>query len=197
MAVKSLATLYCLIIFVASYCTDAVPLSVTFVCYVKTSKPILIFFLIRQPQDSSFACQAMWQYFDGNPLTGTKFAIFDQYIDLGSMIVQVLSVVDSFYGTKQKRLFRGKTIATRRRVSCLWPMTLTSLPKKTVQNLLVHTGKVEASKKTSPIHFTVVANYGQTRSIVRSLCNSKASCPTLIHMIHPYIALCGLNSTST
>ena len=81
----------------------------------------------------------------------------------------------------------------------LLQMASTSMPKKTVQNLIVHTENAEANKKTAPRHFTVVANCRQTRSIVRSLCNSKASCPKLFHIIlnsHPYIARCGLNSTS-
>jgi len=50
------------------------------------SKRVYIYFKFFSPSGFSstkvFLYQMLWQYFDGDPLTGAKIAIFDQYLAL-------------------------------------------------------------------------------------------------------------------
>jgi len=43
-----------------------------------------------------FRYQTLWQYSDGDPLTGVKIAIFDQYLALGPIAGVAPKVVNSF-----------------------------------------------------------------------------------------------------
>ena len=73
--------------------TTAIPLcgvclSVTFVYCVETSKYIISIRLFSRSDSRIilvFPYQTLWQYSDGDPQTGAKIAILNQYLALGSM----------------------------------------------------------------------------------------------------------------
>ena len=58
----------------------SVCLSVTFVYSVETNKHLNIFPPSGSHTILVFRYQTLWQYSDGDPLTGAKIAIFDQYL---------------------------------------------------------------------------------------------------------------------
>ena len=45
-------------------------------------------FLSKRVTSSNFFHQTLWQYYDGDPLTMAKIAIFDQYLALRSMTLE-------------------------------------------------------------------------------------------------------------
>jgi len=81
-------------------CGLSVRESVTFVYSVEMSKRIFrIFSLSGCHTILIFQYETLWQYSDGDPLSVSKIAVFDQYLALTSSITTGLSTVESDYST--------------------------------------------------------------------------------------------------
>ena len=140
-----------------------------------------------------FPYQALWQYYDGDPLTGAKIAIFYQYFALRWLL------------ERQARLSRSAAAflyhADGRRCQHQWILFHQAwtlflsvdgyMPETTEQNLIVRIGESEA-EVTNNIRLrsrycTVEANYRQTRSIARPVCGSKATLVSCTYHAHQFI----------
>ena len=75
-------------------CRPALCLSVTFTNSVETNNHIFKkIFLSGSHTILDFPCRTLWQYSDGDPLTGAKITIFNQYLALASITAGPLYAV--------------------------------------------------------------------------------------------------------
>ena len=172
--------------------------SVTFVHCVKTNKHI---FQIFSPSGSHtilvFPYQTAWQYFDGNPLNrgvecmrGRLKSQFSTNIWLHRGCISHLRLAFCLMRVLDHQVPHAVTHSARLTKRCLALYTqsrstarLDVTPKTTELNRIVYTGKSKAkvnnNKKTALevlYYWSNKANYWQTRSIARPLCDIRANC---------------------
>ena len=117
----------------------SVRLSVTFMYFVETNKHIFqIFSSSGSHTTLLLPHQTVWQYSDGNPLTGAKIAILNQY--LAFCVSSTLRWWSIGYSTNRRPSLAA---APRISESCLWQkvLTLDVTPKTTEKKLIVRIGK--------------------------------------------------------
>ena len=89
-----------------------------------------------------FPYQTVWQYFDRDPLTGARIAIFDQHLALALITAGASRVVNSF-DHAVKCITSDEPCLWQQRLDVVF-YQLTVIPKRTEQNLIVRNDKSEA-----------------------------------------------------
>ena len=196
----------------------SVCLFVTFVHCVKTNKDIFKFFSpSRSHSVLVFPHRTGWLYSDGNPPNGGVECRWGRVKSWNQWLSGLANCCTVFCTLRPPFCLRWVLDDQVRSTCCCvpceidqarsraihshggtWIMCMTArldvTPKTTEQNRIIRTDKSEAevtsNKKLRLRYCTIEANYWQTRSIVRPLCDSRATCKNFpkTYLCHTFVS---------